>query len=87
MNSQFFEKKFLKEDERTIEWIMDKLRPEESREDRIILQSITGYDQLREGEISETYQERRDHDYSLNSETVADVMSYGSEDEDDTTVR
>ena len=87
MNSQFFEKKFLKEDERTIEWIMDKLRPEESREDRIILQSITGYDQLREGEISETHQERRDHDYSLNSETVADVMSYGSEDEDDTTVR
>ena len=87
MNSQFFEKKFLKEDERTIEWIMDKLRPEESREDRIILQSITGYDQLREGEISETYQERRDHDYSLNSETVADMMSYGSEDEDDTTVR
>ena len=87
MNSQFFEKKFLKEDERTIEWILDKLRPEESREDRIILQSITGYDQLREGEISETYQERRDHDYSLNSETVADMMSYGSEDEDDTTVR
>ena len=52
MNSQFFEKKFLKEDERTIEWILDKLRPEESRKDRIILQSITGYDQLREGEIS-----------------------------------
>ena len=44
MNAKYFEAGLLKENERSVEWLLDKLRPESSRKDRLLLRSITGFD-------------------------------------------
>ena len=65
LNAEYFEAKLLKESERSVEWLLDQLKPETSRKDRLILQEITGYDyggggdsDANDGEINYSRQER-----------------------------
>ena len=44
LNAQYFEERLLKENERSVEWLLDQLRPESSLRDRILIKSITGFD-------------------------------------------
>ena len=44
LNAEYFEAKLLKESERSVDWLLEQLKPESSRKDRLILQEITGYD-------------------------------------------
>ena len=44
LNAQYFEAGLLKENERNVEWLLEQLRPESSRRDRLLLRSITGFD-------------------------------------------
>ena len=44
LNAEYFEAKLLKESERSVEWLLDQLKPQRSRKDRLILQEITGFD-------------------------------------------
>ena len=44
LNAEYFEAKLLKESERSVEWLLDQLKPTKSRKDCVIMQEITGYD-------------------------------------------
>lgn len=44
LSQNFFEDEFLADNERSAEWLMAQLNPNESRPDRIILRAITGFD-------------------------------------------
>ena len=44
LNAEYFEAKLLKESERSVEWLLDQLKPKKSRKDCVIMQEITGYD-------------------------------------------
>ena len=57
----------LKEDERSVEWLLNQLRPESSLRDRLLLKSITGYEYSHDNQevhYSEDGEENRDKEVS-----------------------
>ena len=70
LNAEYFEAKLLKESERSVEWLLDQLKPERSRKDRLILQEITGYD----------YGEGKDEDQATNELLRPTIVEEANED-------
>ena len=44
LNADYFEESLLEPDQRSVEWLLSQLNPQESEKDRLLIQLITGFD-------------------------------------------